>query len=223
MAHRKTILATNETYHVYNRGVEKRLIFLTRRDYLRFIELISYYRFIECPVKFSYFKKLSNSERVDVLNKLQAHSDKLVDIYAFCLMPNHFHFLLKQLADGGISKFINKISNGFSHYFNIRHERVGHLFQGNFKAVRIEDDQQFIHVSRYIHLNPVNSYIIQPEKIVAYEYSSYPEYIRKKVGFCNTKEVLSLFSSIDKYKKFVEDQIDYARKLQEIKHLALED
>lgn len=222
MGLRKTILVNNEIYHIYNRGVEKRPIFLIKRDYLRFIELTNYYRFVKCPVKFSYFKKLSSSERENIFNKLRTDSEKLVDIYAFCFMPNHFHFLLKQLADEGISKFITKTSNGFSHYFNIRHERVGHLFQGNFKAVRIEDDEQFIHISRYIHLNPVSSYIIQPEKLGDYEYSSYPEYIGEKVGFCNTKEILSFFPSSNDYKKFVNDQVDYARQLENIKHIILE-
>lgn len=137
-------------------------------------------------------------------------------------MPNHFHFLLKQLTDKGISKFMAKITNAFSHYFNTRHDRTGHLFQGNFGAVRIEDDEQFMHVSRYIHLNPVTSYLIAIESLVSYEYSSYPDYLSKPSGFTNTKDILSYFKNPQGYRKFVEDQADYARKLDNIKHLALE-
>jgi len=222
MAYRKTILATNEIYHVYNRGVEKRPIFLTKRDYIRFIETTNYYRFANCPMRFSYFKLLSSEEKDKVNRELENDSKKLVDIFSFCLMPNHVHFLLKQLVDKGISKFMAKITSGFSHYFNVRHERVGHLFQGNFGAVRIEDDEQLIHTSRYIHVNPVSSYLIEIKDLSHYEYSSFPEYLNETSGFTNTKEVLSFFKNRDEYRKFVEDQADYARKLENIKHLTLE-
>src|SRR3989344_4539461 len=209
MAYRKTVLANNEIYHAYNRGVEKRPIFVIRKDYLRFITLANYYRFANCPIKFSHFKQLSAEERNNILARLDKESKKLVDIIAFCLMPNHVHFLLKQLIDNGISKFMAKITSAFSHYFNVRHERVGHLFQGNFGAVRIENDEQFMHVSRYIHLNPVTSYLIKIEDIDDYDYSSFPEYIGRESGFCNTKEILSYFKNQDDYKKFVYDQAGY--------------
>src|SRR3990167_1211806 len=182
MPYRKIILGTNEIYHIYNRGVNKTPIFLIKKDYIRFAELIGYYRFANCPIKFSHFKQLSVGERTSILIELNKKSKKLVDIMSFCFMPNHVHFLLKQLLDDGISTFMAKVTNGFSHYFNIRHERVGHLFQGNFGAVRIENDQQFIHVSRYIHLNPVASFLIEAENLPSYEYSSYPEYINGTPG-----------------------------------------
>lgn len=222
MARRKTILATNEVYHIYNRGVEKRTIFLNKRDYARFLELMDYYRFANCPIKFSSFKRLSVQERQTLIEKLQSASKYFVEIYAFCLMPNHVHLLLKQLLDNGISKFMAKITNGFSHYFNIRYERVGHLFQGNFGAVRIENDEQHIHVSRYIHLNPVSSYLIALPDLKRYEYSSYPQYLGMGDGFCNTTPIISHFKDQEAYKKFVYDQADYARTLGNIKHLVLE-
>jgi putative transposase len=222
MALRKTILATTEIYHIYNRGVEKRPIFLNKRDYVRFLDATDYYRFVNCPMKFSYFRKLALKERGSVFKKLEGESKRFVDIFAFCLMPNHFHFLLKQLTDKGISKFMAKITNGFSHYFNIRHARSGYLFQGNFGAVRVEDDEQFIHVSRYIHLNPVASYLIEVKNLASYEYSSYPEYMGKSSRFTNTKEILSYFKDPKEYKKFIEDHADYARKIADIQHLTLE-
>ena len=223
MGYRKIVLATDEIYHVYNRGVEKRPIFLTKWDYNRFLDLTNYYRFKNCPVKYSYFKLSSESERREVLEKLENSSEKWVDILAFCLMPNHFHFLLKQLKDNGISKFMAKIQNSFSHFFNMKQERVGHLFQGNFKAKRIESDEQLVHVSRYIHLNPVSAHIIKFEELENYEYSSYPEYIGKKKGFSNTRIVLEYFKNQEGYKKFVKDWADYTKRLEGIKHLLLED
>lgn len=223
MAYRKTILATDEIYHVYNRGVEKRPIFLTKWDYIRFQELINYYRFSNCPTKYSYFKKLSGEEREQVLRKLEKTSEKWVDILVFCLMPNHIHFLLKQLKDNGISKFMAKATNSFSHFFNVKQERVGHLFQGNFKAKRIESDEQLIHVSRYIHLNPVTAHIIKFDDLENYEYSSYPEFLGKKTGFCEKEIILSHFKNLVAYQNFVKDQADYQKQLENIEHLILED
>ena len=219
---RKTILATGEIYHIYNRGVEKRPLFLNRRDYLRFLQTANYYRFADCRLKFSHLVQLSREARTEIISKLEKKSEKLVDVLCFCLMPNHIHFLLKQLQDNGISKFMAKITNGYSHYFNIKNKRVGHLFQGNFGAVRIETNEQLIHVFRYIHLNPVTSYLIKFDDLENYEWSSYAQCIGIKAGFCDAQPVMSNFKNIESYKKFVADQVDYAKELENIKHLTLE-
>ncbi|OGH42428.1 MAG: hypothetical protein A3H79_04545 [Candidatus Levybacteria bacterium RIFCSPLOWO2_02_FULL_36_8b] len=224
MSQRKTVLATNEIYHVYNRGVEKRPIFLTRKDYARLIDLVNYYRFKDCPFKYSHFKRILYQEKMSIMKGLEDKSKKLVEIFAFCLMPNHIHFLIKQLADNGITKFMAKVQNGFSHYFNKRHDRIGHLFQGNFGATRIEDDEQLLHVNRYIHLNPVFSCIIRVEDLEGYEYSSYPEYINKRTdGFCNIQEILSYFNNLEDYKRFITDQASHTKTLENIKHLLIEE
>jgi putative transposase len=223
MPYRNEVLAPKEIYHIFNRGVAALPIYLVSRSYLRFLDLVDYYRFSNTPFSFSSLLDLPREERMSLLARLRKENAIHVEILAFCLMPNHFHFLLKQLTDKGISKFIAKITNGFSHYFNIRHDRSGHLFQGNFGAVRIEDDEQFMHVSRYIHLNPVTSYLIGIENLSSYESSSYPEYIDKSSGFTNVKESLSYFNDPRKYKEFVEDHADYSKKLADIEHLTLED
>lgn len=90
-----------------------------------------------------------------------------LEIISYCLMPNHFHLLVKQVIDHGIVKCLNNFSNSYTRYFNIRHDRVGPLFQGRFKAVRIETDEQLLQVSRYIHLNPVASSLIEETKVVS--------------------------------------------------------
>lgn len=223
MGYRKTILATGEIYHVYNRGVEKRPLFLTKWDYIRFLDLCNYYRFANCPIKYSYFKLQSEDERKQTLKRLEKNAEELVSILSFCLMPNHIHFLLKQLQDNGISKFMAKLTNSYSHFFNTKQERVGHLFQGNFKAKRIESDEQLVHVSRYIHLNPVKSHIIKFDELGNYEYSSYPSYVNNKPGFTSTDLVLSYFKDIEAHKTFIKDQADYQQKLEFIDHLILEE
>jgi putative transposase len=212
MAYRKVILANNEVYHVINRGVEERETFLDKRDYSRFLKSFIYYQKANPPVRFS-FKKRVDKRRFSNL-------DDLVEIICYCLMPNHFHFLLKQIKDDGISLFISRLTNSHTRYFNTRHRRTGHLFQGPFKAVRIENDEQLIHVSRYIHLNPVVGFLVKNPK--GYLYSSYLEYLGGEKGICQKELVLAQFSSSKHYEKFVLDQKDYALELKKIQRLAIE-
>jgi len=132
--------------------------------------------------------------------------------------------LLKQTEEDGISSFIGILMNSYTRYFNTKNGKVGPIFQGRFKAVRVESDEQLLHLSRYIHLNPYSSHILnKPEDLLNYYFSSFPEYLRKiKSNYCSKELVLGNFKSREKYKEFVFDQADYQRNLEKIKHLALE-
>lgn len=219
---RKVVFAQNEVYHVFNRGVEKRPTFTDKRELDRGILTLDFYRFANLPLKLSRFLNLSEIERSKLAHTIES-LEKVVEIVCYCIMPNHFHFLLKQKIEGGISVFMANFTNSYTKYFNTKHERVGPLFQGLFKAVHIESDEQLIHVSRYIHLNPVTSFLIKLEELKNYQWSSYPEYIGlSSKNIANPELVLNLFPSREKYKQFVLDQADYARKLEQIKHLILE-
>jgi len=144
----------------------------------------------------------------------------LVEIICYCLMPNHFHFLLKQTTDNGIREFVRKATDSYAKYFNILHDRTGPLFQGNFKAVRIENNNQLLHVSRYIHLNPVTAYLT--EEPSEYRWSSYREYAENISRICSKDIVLSQFRSPRAYQRFVIDLADYTKKINRIEHLLLE-
>ncbi|HUW21576.1 MAG TPA: transposase [Candidatus Bathyarchaeia archaeon] len=216
MARRKVILAEGQIYHIFNRGVEKRETFLDKRDYLRFFKTSEYYQMANPEVRFS-FRKRPKVGKQTIPKKTQ----KSVDIYAYCLMPNHFHFLLKQNIQNGISTFISRLTNSYTRYFNIRYKRIGHLFQGSFKAVRIIGNEQLLHVARYIHLNPLIDYLVKDLK--EFNFSSYPEYVGLKKGISSPDEILGQFQSISDYEKFVLDQEDYARELKSIQRLLLED
>lgn len=219
---RKVVFANDEIYHVFNRGVEKRPTFMDKRELDRSLITLDFYRFANLPLKLSRFLNLTESERSKFRQDLNTF-EKLVEVICYCLMPNHFHFLLKQKREGGISTFVANFTNSYTKYFNTRHERIGPLFQGLFKAVHIEGDEQFIHVSRYIHLNPVSSFLIEPEELKSYEWSSFPEYMGlSNKNISSPKLVLDLFPSKERYKQFVLNQVDYARKLEQIKHLILE-
>lgn len=187
------------------------------------MDTLRFYRFSNLPFKLSKFFNIAQSERIQIMQKIEKESGKLVEIICFVLMPNHFHFLLKQLQDNGISTFTANFSNSYAKYFNTKHERVGPLFQGRFKAVHIQDDEQLIHVSRYIHLNPAVSSLVKIEELESYLWSSYPEYLNLvNTNIADKSLILSFFKSVNKYKKFVMDQFEYGKKLEQIKHLALE-
>ncbi len=153
---------------------------------------------------------------------LESTKDLAIDIIAFCLMPNHIHILLKQVSGGGISKFMKQVSDSFTRYFNTKYKRVGPLFQGAFKAVRIENDEQLVHVSRYIHLNPLTGYIVREEGLTRYPWSSLNEYLNKDFKLVNPQIILSNFKTGLNYLKFILDQAEYAKELEKIKHLILE-
>lgn len=219
---RKLVFTNGFYYHVFNRGIDKRPTFTMKRECLRALELINFYRFKDLPLKFSQYNNLPSERQSEVLEQIML-SDKQVDILSYCLMPNHFHFLLKQNTDKGIATFIANFTNSYTRYFNTKHQRVGPLFQGVFKAVFVENDEQMIHLSRYIHLNPVVSSIIGVNDLTDYQWSSYPSYLAyPQGGFTETKQILSAFRSNDDYRNFVLDQVEYAKTLNEIKHITHE-
>lgn len=221
--YRKIVLANEQIYHIYNRGVEKRTIFTNKREFSRAINAVKYYRFDKLPLKLSKFLVQPANKQKKIFESFNTEENMLVEIIAYCLMPNHFHFLLKQIKNNGISKFVSNFSNSYAKYFNTRHERLGSLLQGLFKAVLVETDEQLIHLSRYIHLNPVVSFIIKEQNLESYPWSSLREYFNLEDGICKKEGVLNHFPSIEKYKQFVYDQISYAKELEKIKHLALEE
>lgn len=206
-------LVTDEIYHVYNRGSEKRPIFVTRTDQKRFFKTLRYYQLEGPKPKLSHFSELS-------LRKPDP-SKKIVKIICYCLMPNHFHLILKQIRDNGITEFMGKISNSYTKYFNTKHTRVGPLLQGEFKSVLVESDEQLVHLSRYIHLNPLVSFLTK--SLDQYEWSSYEEYVGNLNGICSKEEILGLFKSKNDYRQFVQDQADYGTQLEIIKHKLIEE
>lgn len=215
-------LVTNEIYHVYNRGINKQPTFTTRREYQRAILAIEFYRVSNPPIRLSKFLELEKERQKEIIEVIE-QAEELVQIICFCLMPNHFHLLVKQKIEDGISKFLGNFQNSYTRYFNTRNGRDGSLFLDQFKAKRIETDEQFIHVSRYIHLNPYTGFIVKTfDELVEYPWSSFPNYLTGNNGFLEPNLVLDIFGSRDQYKQFVFDQADYQRKLKMIEHLTLE-
>lgn len=206
-------LVNGEYYHIFNRGVDKMNIFRNSYGFQRFHKTMLYYQILGPKPRFSLFAPTTN-----LIDK----NKKIVEIICFCLMPNHFHFLLKQLVDGGITEFISKLSNSYTKYFNIKHKRVGPLFQGEFKSVLVESNEQLLHLSRYIHLNPLVSGLIKD--LGNYSWSSYPEYTELSTqNICAKEIILNQFKSPKDYQKFILDQADYGKELEFIKHQLIEE
>lgn len=179
---RKFIPAVGEFYHVYNRGVEKREIFSDDRDRGQFTRLLY----------------MSNSQSHFVSRELQHKSlneiernEPIVAIGAYCLMPNHFHLLIKELSEGGISLFMQKLMTAYAMHFNRRHKRVGPLFQGRYAISHINSDEYLKYLYSYIHLNPVKlidsewkttglkNLTATKQYLAEYHYSSLPDYMTK--------------------------------------------
>lgn len=223
MPRRKTVFANNEYYHVFNRTIHKEPIFVRRTDCKHASLTFSYYQIAKPPVRLSYFLSFGVAKRTEVLKNM-SQKEKLVEILCYCLMPNHYHFLLKQLQENGISKFISLFQNSYTRYFNTKYDRQGHLYGGQFKSVHVEDNEQLLHLNRYIHLNPYTSYLVKSlDDLEKYEFSSFPEYLKKRqVKLCSGKIILSQFNNVESYKSFILNQADYQRSLKLVQHLTLE-
>lgn len=224
MPRRNIILANDEIYHVFNKGVAGLPIFKSRYDYQRLINLIDFYRFSKPPLSYSHFKRLPTEEKKKSKTMLYKRGE-LVSIYAFTLMPNHYHLQIRQLKDDGITKFVGNLQNAYARYFNTKYGGLGSLFQLRFKAVRVENDEQCLHINRYIHLNPLTSYLLKEfDELYDYPWSSFSAYISKiKYDFVNTEFIMDMFNrSKNDFIKFTKNQLDYQRELAAYKHLTLE-
>src|SRR3989338_11716474 len=189
MALRKQAFAVNEYYHLYNRGTEKRIIFLDNQDYRRFLFLM----YICNTEKSITLRDIGNGEFFE-------RGEIIVDIGAYCLMPNHFHILVREKVESGISTYMRKLLTGYSMYFNKKYKRTGKLYEGVFKSTHLEKDNYLKYLYSYIHLNPAK--IIDKnwrdkadrnvtkllEYIFQYQYSSLKEYLDNKFEVTNPIE-----------------------------------
>ena len=200
MTLRKIPFAAGEVYHIYNRGHSKQIIFRGEDEYERFIKRL----FLSNGKE--NFKICLTGNDVYNFNR----GERLVDVGAYCLMPNHFHLLLTQPEGGGISKFMQKLSTGYSMYYNNKYERTGTLFEGKFKSEHAKDDRYLKYLFSYIHLNPVK--LLEPNWkeegiknkkqtlrfIEQYKFSSYQDYFdcdRKQKNILNPNAFPDYFST----------------------------
>lgn len=208
----------NGYYHIYNRGVEKRVIFLDQQDYSVFL---SYLREYLLPKKEKELHErlsdpqISSVEKNKALKSLHLNNfSQEITLLSYCLMPNHFHFFVKQKSINAIDKFMNSLATRYTMYFNRKYKRVGSLYQAVYKAVLIENEAQFLHLSRYIHKQALD---------LKNQPCSYPEYLGlRQTLWIKPDEVLNYFSRTNpslSYQNFVAQQEENEK----LKELTLED
>ncbi len=218
----------DEIYHIYNRGVEKRNIFLEDKDYLRFIHDLFEFNDENSAKNIIYYFNQKQSKKAfssDIKSKRKPRK-LLVEILIFTLMPNHFHLILKQKKENGIVKFMQKMGIGYSMYFNKRYKRVGGLFQGRFKAIVINKESHFEHLPFYIHANPLKNVGDRNFEILEkYRWSSFLDYIGKKnfPSVTSRELFLDFFGGEEKYLKQTKQWVKEREKnFKKIKKITLE-
>ena len=226
---RKTPFVINEYYHIYNRGVDKRIIFLDEDDVLRFYNSIKEFNVLE-PIgsiyENSFAKKLGSPTSKSKL-------DALVSLIAHCINPNHFHLLLRQETEKGIEKFMHRVGTGYTKYFNNKYKRNGALFQGRFKSVHIDSNEYLLHASVYVNLNDrvhqLGSQLGSPTSKLMQSVSSWREYAEEDEnaqGICAKDIILGQFRNRREYKEFatstLKDIIERRTDLKDLEKIFLE-
>ena len=213
-------IGSGNIYHIFTKSIAGYVVFPHTIDYQRIVTSLKYYQTSRQKSFSNYLK----TEKITIpeVSLIEKGEKTIVEIIGYCIMPTHIHLILEQLEENGISIFINNILNSYTRYFNLKMRRKGPLWEGRFKSVLVQTDEQLLHLTRYIHLNPVTSYIV--EKPELWEFSSYKEYCGERKGserICNFKKFIQI--NPVEYKKFVEEHIDLQREFAKIKKLALEE
>lgn len=222
-------IATGEIYHIVIRAIESLKLFRDEKDYFRMISDLFAFNNIH-PISSTHRWQINKSPSRTVLANMEGRK-LLVEILAFCLMTNHVHLLVRQIKDGGISKFMRKIGAGYGGYCNKKYHRSGHLFQGKYRIVHIKDDKQLITVFVYIHANPVAILVpnwkekgikgVELQKVIKflenYRWSSYPDYLGKKnfPSVTNREFLLKEIGSIKEIQRLVNDWLQTKKDLGE--------
>lgn len=211
MSLRKENFAPGEYYHIYNRGTDKRKIFMNKRDYEHFIFLM-------------YICNSEKSIELRNINKKFDRGETITDIGAYCLMPNHFHILVREKIEGGISKYMRKLMTAYTMYFNKRYERTGKLYEGVFKSVHVNSDRYLKYMYSYTHLNPCKlldkgwreNKNRDTEKLLnyafEYQYSSLKEYAESKFKILNPRSFPNYFEKPIDYKKEIWEWLNFQDK-----------
>ncbi|MFA5773187.1 MAG: transposase [Candidatus Paceibacterota bacterium] len=209
MSIRKQPLVTGEMYHIYNRGVDKRDIFSDKNDIYRFIESIKEFNRIEKIDSLANLRKIKSNSQIGAKPLSEG---PLVEIIGYCLNPNHFHFILRQSNDNGITKFMHKLLGGYTSYFNIKNSRSGSLFQGTFKSQTITNEDYFNKLIGYVNKNYQIHSI--PENKNDLVFSGDYEYENNKFNIISKKEgenILEVFGGVKKFKKHCDEIVSIVR------------
>ena len=202
---RSVALENGEFYHVYNRGVDKRNVFMCEDDIDRFSQSMKEFNVVT-PIG-SIFEQMLRKRKFGNETPKTSKEEQLVRLIAFCLNPNHYHFIIEQLVDGGISAFMKRLNGGYTNYFNLKYKRSGSLFQGVFQARHIGLNNYLLHLSAYVNLN-YRVHRLPAKLLRTCSTSSWEEYLGIAANHRCAKEiVLGQFRDTEEYKNFAEDSL----------------
>lgn len=209
---RLELTGEGEYFHIYSRGVDKRLTYHATRDYERFILTMFAVRSESTVPNLSRIhsdQHLMLIKKVEEINELIEGDKRLVEIICFCLMPNHFHLILKEVVPGGISKFMQRLGNGYTKYFNKKYGRTGYLFGSSFQSIHIDHNDYLLYLSRYIHRNPKTS-LRTKDHLEGYPWSSYQDYLRENRwgNGLNPAVILEQFKNQKEYQNYVKGDFE---------------
>jgi putative transposase len=222
---RQIKFGTGEYYHIFNRGVDKRDIFIDEKDLTRFFQSMEEFNVLK-PIG-SIFEASFRKKQIQALGSLAPkRGERLVEFLCYCLNPNHYHFIVQQIAERGVEKFMHRLGSGYSNYFNEKYKRTGSLFQGTFKALHIDSNEYLLHASAYVNLNNK----VHGLKNVLYK-SSWGEYIfgqktkqkKEDQSFCEKEIIASQFKNVESYKKFAEESLGGMKERKELEKLVKQD
>ena len=206
---RRVKFAPGEYYHIYNRGNNKQNIFVDTRDWVRFLFAILHF---QSPMPIHnigksvthYIKHSVFNVTKETLEKITTH--RYIELISFSLMPNHFHLLLHETKDNGVSQYMQRIQNAYTKYFNTKYTKTGHLLQGPFQAVHVESNRQLLYLSGYIHRNS-REIPGWKDKEHKFSWSSYQDFFtRNRWGdLLKNQIIMEQFSNPADYQKFVEE------------------
>jgi REP element-mobilizing transposase RayT len=218
---RKEKFQTGEYYHIYNRGVDKREIFCDEKDFVRFLRSMRGMNNILGDVQRDYIKRHKNSGNLKSdFGYPKSDFLPLVEIISFCLNQNHYHFILKQLVDGGITLFMRKLATGYTKYFNIKHNRSGVLFQGKFKSIHAKDYGHLLKLMVYVNCNYEVHNLGKAEN---WAWSSYLDASgRRKGNLCNFDIIKEEFKTAENFKNFCEEIISEIKSNKNLQKYLLE-
>lgn len=213
---RKTEFVNGEYYHIFNRGVDKRKIFQDDGDFSRFWLVANLLNDIEDDLmtQWKNYRRKRPDLNLEMFRRESGSRQKpLVAIVSYCFNPNHFHFILKQVKDNGIKKFMHKIGTSYANYFNEKYDRTGALFEGRFKSIHIKNNSRLLYLSAYVNCN---SEIHNIAKAPTYKWCSFLEYTTgNKDGMCDKKIILEQFRSRRDYAEFMKENVQYAKQRKE--------
>ena len=215
MPTRRDVFVNNNIYHIFNKTIAPFKSFHYKPYAHKFVDIFSYYT-LKRVIPYSKYLRLNDKQKM----MLPQVDKPYVEILAYCLMPNHYHFQLKQIETNGIHIFMSNIVNAFTRYYNILNERKGPLFLPVFRSQFIYSVEQLLHTSRYIHLNPVKDRLVKNfADLRNYKYSSFHEYATTPI-LCNTDIVMHYFDNdSSRYTNFLENDVEHQKVLAHIKKL----